>query len=117
MKMKYFEISGNPHNTNPYVDLIKEFPRTMKRKRALELSILKWETIVNYLKINKDEVIYNDSDTCALCTLYVGCLRCPVALAVREEGCYGTPWKELANLYDAQAELGFLKEIWNNLYS
>jgi len=121
--MKYFEIKQ--YQGVMCIDLIKEFPKTMKRKRALELSILKWETIVNYLKINEGKVIDNDGDTCALCELYVNrmpwtaeeCGRCPVALMAGTEGCYSTPWRGKASLYDAQAELEFLKEIWNDLYS
>ena len=113
--MKYFEIT-NSYMGDPRICLIRHFPRTMRRKRALELSILKWETIVNYLRINEDKVIDNDCDTCALCTLYMEdyidrCLRCPVALMVGRDGCYGTPWRGLADLDDAQAELEFLKEV------
>jgi hypothetical protein len=97
---------------------------------ALEGSIAKWAAIVG--GTGED----NGVDNCPLCDLFINgddddsdCEGCPVALKVKERGCYGTPYTDWAShqrkgyemmpwkaatLYEkglARAELEFLKSL------
>ena len=96
------------------VVLVESFPDNMTDAKALELSIRKWQFIVDNFP-----AAYWDSgdDTCALCHLYLfnaKCVGCPVQYATKESSCYCTPydeWREVPSLESAQNELKFLKSL------
>lgn len=84
---------------------------------ALKASILKWQTIVEWLKLHPYDAVYcGGVSTCGLCKLYFtkDCEGCPVKAKTTRPGCCGTPyWTYKADpvLRNAQAELDFLKSL------
>lgn len=108
-------------------------PSVFSKKRALELSILKWQTIVDFVRGRKLEsfVLYEDgADTCALCAKYqkYECVGCPVSKETGWPFCRDTAYvvasrtlKSTANGgikgVEAQRELSFLKRLYRKLYS
>ncbi|KKK77396.1 hypothetical protein LCGC14_2854060 [marine sediment metagenome] len=110
--MKYFEV--NDTDGDPYLDLVREWPQKLTKERALQLSIRKWEFIVDAgAKFPDDGGL-----TCALCELYAeipNCMGCPVAEFVEQPGCIGTPYGNYMRGYTLEAatkELAFLKEVY-----
>jgi len=84
--------------------------------RALELSIKKWEFIVDYIENNNKKVDSGGTASCALCMIY----RCKDCIVGRSgyEGCEGTPLYNFlyAGTYEWQleaaiAEVAFLKTL------
>lgn len=111
--MKYFKVMNGKLVT------IRPWPKRLTKKRALELSIRKWEAVVETgwqnLAKNKD----GGWKTCALCCLYIEqdpvCFGCPVAEHVDRTGCRGTPY-ELRYEDGPQLELDFLKKVYLDKY-
>jgi hypothetical protein len=85
--------------------------RLRKGEGALELSIQKWEDIVNGK--GENEGLSN----CALCKLYYGsvwgfhCHNCPIMKRAGLPFCRGTPYKRFPTLDEAKKELNFLKSF------
>ncbi|KKN47681.1 hypothetical protein LCGC14_0660040 [marine sediment metagenome] len=109
--MRYFQV------VNGRVNRIRPWPKTLTKKRALQLSIRKWKTVVEDFS-----VLTADEDggwmTCALCHLYIEndrCSGCPVAEHVNDEGCNSTPYVN-RHENNPQEELDFLKEVYLNKY-
>ena len=101
--------------TDESLRVSKEFCPT--EENALDLSIQKWEFILNYLETEGVIIRNGDSFTCALCMMASNCVECPVKDA-SYYGCEGTPWEfyiracdiEEAKVY-AQQEIDFLKGL------
>jgi len=96
----------------------------------LDLSIEKWEDIVNHLKSIRrasdfDESLEAQGDNCALCEVHEGCRSCPVCKRTGRENCSGTPYWEFRlawRRYDlramriaAERELEFLISLKKQL--
>ena len=89
----------------------------------LKLSIEKWQTIANYLKVHPRIYISERGiSTCACCRRYNGigqyCEGCPVREFTDRIGCENTPYYQFCEEHDyktALAELNFLKEVLRNL--
>ena len=84
-------------------------------ENALDLSIQKWEFILNYLETESVIIYGGNSTTCALCIMHSRCLGCPVKNA-GHYGCSNTPWASYSHAWDveeakvyAQQEIDFLK--------
>ncbi len=106
--MKYFEVIDGR------LKRIRPWPKKLTKKRALQLSIRKWELFVE----SKDDVLNEGADsTCALCQLYIDkycCGGCPIAEYVGDANCGSTPYEDR---YDnPQLELDFLKEVYLDKY-
>ena len=90
-----------------------------KDETALELSIQKWEFIVECIK--SGQAVKSDGSsngTCALCADFsmLGCNGCPVKEAIGNSGCIDTPYNDWypphpISLDIAEAELEFLKGL------
>ena len=96
----------------------------------LDLSIEKWEDIVNHLKSIRrasdfDESLEAQGDNCGLCEVHEGCRSCPVCKRTGRENCSGTPYWEFRlawRRYDlramriaAERELEFLISLKKQL--
>lgn len=105
------------NKTEYLVETTKKFDREFEDGDPLELSIQKWEFIVDGYKELGSSVTIGDGscDTCALCKAYYSCEDgCPVFLHTNIDGCEETPYKDhLANpcLETAQAQVNFLKSL------
>lgn len=99
------------------------------QEEALKLSIEKWEFIVNWVDTNKLYLYDGNTDTCALCSLYLrmpdACIGCPVMESTGRRFCYGTPYVQYGSAYDkstrkaleaATQELKFLKSLMEERY-
>jgi hypothetical protein len=93
-------------------------------EEALEISIRKWEFIVQ--KIERDKKAFYDGGaaTCGLCRFFDACFRCPVGVKagmtayVDHSGCFYTPYQHWVGVYGpedklvaAKAELEFLVSL------
>jgi hypothetical protein len=90
---------------------------------ALDMSIAKWETVVDYIERTGKLLYDGQADTCGLCEMYFGkhCQGCIVAEATNVAYCASTPfvkYKEalaqgnvVEGLAAARAELAFLKSL------
>jgi len=87
--------------------------RLKKGEDPLELSIEKWQDIVD----GKGEEL--GEDNCALCQVSkVICSDCPVFKKTKQEACCGTPYSDFTSTYEederkklAKKELAFLKSL------
>lgn len=112
-KPKFIEIKGNLGTT------IKRFPKD--RKKALLLSIQKWEAIVDALQGGRNIVNDGGRSTYGLCQMYFdnGCNGCPVKEHTGKSYCRGTPYYTYSveteftggTLETAQQELDFLRSL------
>ena len=107
-------------------------PPVVTKMNALQLSISKWEFIVEWLK--KGRQLMNDGghETCGLCLLYAHpkekygpdeiCQGCPVRAYTGKPFCAGTPYSNMdlnmdpdalapKNVDVATAELNFLRAL------
>ena len=87
---------------------------------ALRASIAKWRRNARIKDLDEARV---DTDSCPLCTLFVGnnCVGCPVAKQAGMLYCKGTPYIEASNAYvndnlpafhaAAEAEVAFLTSL------
>ena len=110
--MKRFKV------TNNVLELYRPFPK-LWRKKAFELSIEKWEAIVNHLEESNSKSIDSQGfETCALCELYFEfcCSGCPISENTGMEGCEGTPQEHEPTLGQAKLELLYLKQLYGKLY-
>ena len=112
--MKRFKVTNNE------LVLLKPFPKLWKKK-ALQLSIKKWEAIADYLEENKQVGTINSNGvvTCALCQLYIDktrCGECPIKEDTGKDGCFGTPQSHEPTLSNARLELHYLRNLYNKLY-
>ncbi len=110
--MAYFEIVNNR------LVRIRDWPKRLTKKRALQLSIRKWE----FLAKNKD-VEDGGSRTCALCFLHsndypdIVCVGCPIFNYTGFDLCFGTPYIENSCDEDyEELELAFLKKVYLDKY-
>lgn len=99
---------------------------------ALELSIVKWESVVQYHQSPAGralaaQAVWLEDDgpmTCGLCMLYYDeqCVGCPIARRTGHALCLGTPYQKYVHartlarsnetlLRHAKAELAFLKSL------
>ena len=60
----------------------------MTREHAVQLSIEKWEDIIN------DEGIDDGGFNCALCHQYIRCYECPIHKLTDKFDCRGTPYEK-----------------------
>jgi hypothetical protein len=98
------------------------------QEEALEMSIAKWETIVDHIELTGELIYDGEADTCALCEMYyehvkwpVCCEGCPVAEHTGYSHCRKTPFSAYqralekddveAGLEAARKELEFLKSL------
>ena len=108
--MKYFDVIDGRF------EIIRPWPKSLTKKRALQLSIRKWEV---YVEFHRPGEYFADGagETCALCQLYAEdfyCKGCPVAEYVDDHGCLGTPYAK--RFSDPKLELDFLKEVYLDKY-
>ena len=110
-------------NNNGHVETKRDFPKRMTWKKALKLSIEKWEFILNELKAGRESD--TDSKYCALCyRAYISndegiwCSeRCPVVKRTNQKLCRGTPYHRIRlgfggfPIKNVQAEIDFLKSL------
>lgn len=109
---EYFYIRSFDGTVWPTMKFEKEFEADPEM--ALDLSIKKWEFIVDVIEHYHDlqEGVFpycNDCDSCALCMRHRGCEGCPV----KEDGnfgCSGTPWSFYRHSEDQEMALGFAKK-------
>ena len=103
--MKYFEKAGRG------LIRTRHWPKKLTKKRALQLSIRKWEAIVEY---EISHYLSGGDVTCALCSLYDGedCEGCLIAEYTGNSNCQDTPYYD----GDPKAELAFLKEVYLDKY-
>lgn len=102
-------------NKNGVVKLLKPFPKRMTWKRALELSIKKWEFILLEIMNENRVSVCGGSDTCALCYRADDrCLKCPIGKKVNNS-CHATPWENVITSgftkETIEAEIDFLKSL------
>lgn len=87
----------------------------LTKKRAMELSIAKWEMVARKMidsPRNNDK--YNLVKSCALCSLYISnvCKDCPVSQYTKATGCEGTPLNiHKSNIDEAKDMVVFLKKV------
>lgn len=109
--MKYFDVVDGT------LEVIRPWPKKLTKKRALQLSIMKWKTLVDAFEAKVIVLSDGAEGTCALCQLYIsnwGCDGCPISDYVGLSGCEGTPY---VDIYDnPQLELDFLKEVYLDNY-
>ena len=96
----------------------KEPLRPESAEEALEMSIVKWQTIVEYMKKHNSIPLCGKGETCSLCQTAVSCRGCPVYEKTEVKQCLGTPYDDWTGASDfeaalaaAEAELEFLKGI------
>ena len=99
-----------------FIRLAKPFPKRMTWKKALELSIKKWEFILSERKAGNHIHGNGVCDTCALChRANSSCGDCPVYKKTGFSQCRKTPYtRAVASRYaveDVQAEIDFLKSL------
>lgn len=117
---KVFRIVGR---RKPALALGAAYPK-VTRENALDLSIAKWQAIVDYyVKHEQDSErrLLSEYDTCALCLLYTppfSCLGCPVQARTGTFQCHNTPYWDHRNamtpaqaLRAARRELAFLQSL------
>ena len=103
--------------------LTVDWPITGHEEDPLELSIQKWQVIVNAYDAGEPDYIRDGGIyTCALCATYrhSGCDGCPVMEATGFDYCGGSPYARYVDAeYDciaaAKLELEFLKGLRNGL--
>ena len=103
--------------TNGRLQTTHEFLPTPKN--ALDLSIAKWEFILNYLETTGITPHDGSGDTCGLCVLYMGYLCCLCSIgAAGYKNCENTPYKDYLyaitlkeHITAAKAEITFLKGL------
>ena len=100
-----------------YVVATGRWPKS--RLGALKESIKKWE----WLAKHRGSPPYTDSETCALCNIYIlgdknNCTGCPVMERTGEKSCVGTPYYDYSMALGhkkaklaARAEVKFLKSL------
>lgn len=96
-------------------------PTTMSE--GMDISIVKWKTIIEYIKTNNVLPLCGAMDTCGLCMMYHqdSCNGCPIAEKTGYTFCQNTPheeWEDIDNpglvkdgLEVATKELEFLQQI------
>lgn len=95
---------------------------------ALEMSVEKWQAVVDFMSDGHSHISDGSSRTCALCHMYIGsnCEGCPVAKKSRNVGCEDTPYTKFVKarlngrghaviLAAAQRELDFLLDLLKEL--
>jgi len=94
---------------------IPEFLPTIRN--ALDLSIAKWEFILNYLETTGILLYDGGNGTCGLCCAYDYCHYCPIEQA-GHKGCINTPYVDYLyaetleeHIAAAKAEIEFLKGL------
>ncbi len=99
-----------------------EAPKVTDVNEALKLSIHKWDTIRDYLKIGYRVHGSTDSSTCALCMMFnngnadavTNCAGCPVKAKTGYSYCRDSPFMEFCKdptWENAEAELHFLESL------
>ena len=89
--MNMFEVINNG------LIVTDEFKPTIRN--ALDLSIAKWEFILEHLYATGDKIIDGGETTCGLCQLYShdeevrSCPSCPIEIA-GNIGCINTPYED-----------------------
>lgn len=131
---KYFDIYLS-NSGIPFLRQLKDFPKRINVKRAIELSIEKWEVIAEWHKKNpgsNKQVNHIGALNCCLCRKYntgifyclkqdISCLKCPVYIKTGRQYCEDTPYEiytadglwpnEKSYLVLAQDEVNFLKSL------
>ena len=86
-------------------------------ENALDLSIAKWEFILNYLETVGIPLQDGANETCGLCCAYYICVSCLVRHA-GYKGCMDTPYEDYLDaetleehITAAKAEITFLKGL------
>lgn len=98
-----------------YVGIMPE-----NNKQAFDISISKWEHIIERLK-EESPVLTGGPTTCGLCVLYYHypeCDYCPIRIKTGKSGCENTPidlWDNDRTLENAEAELAFLLSLKKEL--
>lgn len=107
-------------NNDGVIELKKPFPKRMTWKKALELSIQKWEFILSEVEEENDVYANGAGNTCALCckaghVTTMDCGLCPVYKRTGEHACGETPYVRAITgdyqIEDVQVELDFLKSL------
>ncbi len=110
------------------IKLDKQFPEDMSQEKAKELSVAKWEFIVNEISQGRDVYYDGGNSTCALCFLYNKketslqdvCEGCPINKKGNYYLCNRTPFMRVTQdlkkngclkLTHARKELAFLKSL------
>ena len=111
MSDQLFYIDGNYK-----LQRTEDFPEVTE-ENALDLSIAKWEAIVQIIEEEQVKVREQGHSTCALCQLHrmdlnttpfwdeYECGKCVVYSRVGEESCEGTPYNEFTDADTPQEQL------------